>query len=60
MLCNVNAGKLKHIRFHLNTNFFFLIVRVLKNWSRLPREVLESPSMEVFKTRLDTILGNLL
>lgn len=22
-LCNVNAGKLKHIRFHLNTNFFF-------------------------------------
>ncbi|KAK4824226.1 LOW QUALITY PROTEIN: hypothetical protein QYF61_012200, partial [Mycteria americana] len=29
---------------------------VIKRWNRLPREVVESPSMEIFKPRLDTVL----
>ena len=29
-------------------------------WNRLPREVVESPSLEIFKTRLDKVLYNLL
>lgn len=36
------------------------ILRVIKYWSRFPRWVMESPSLEVVKTQLDTALNNLL
>jgi len=35
-------------------------VRVTEHWNRFSREVVESPSMEVLKTRLDTYLCDLL
>ena len=35
------------------------IVRVVRYWNRLPREVVDAPSLEVFKTRLDRALGSL-
>jgi len=38
----------------------FLTLRVTEHWNRLPREVVESPSLEIFKTRLDKILYSLL
>ena len=40
--------------------FFFLAIRVVKHWNRLPREVVEAPSLETFKVRLDGALSNLI
>jgi len=39
---------------HIWKNFF--IARIVKHWKRLPREVAESPSLEVFKGRVDVVL----
>ena len=42
----------------MRKNFFTL--RVMKHWNRLPREVVDSPSLEIFKPRLDKVLCSLL
>ncbi|KFV80747.1 hypothetical protein N308_05982, partial [Struthio camelus australis] len=55
-----NGHKLKHRKFHLNMRKNFFPVRVTEPWNRLPREVVESPSLKIFKSCLDTVLGNVL
>jgi len=34
-------------------------MNVVRHWNRLPREVVDAPSVEVFKGRLDGALSNL-
>ena len=38
----------------------FFTERMVRCWNRLPREAVDAPSLEVFKTRLDGTLGNLI
>jgi len=55
-----NRHKLKHKKFQLNMRMNFFTLRVTEPWHKLPREVVESPSLEIFKTCLDVVLCSLL
>ncbi|PKU35455.1 rna-directed dna polymerase from mobile element jockey-like [Limosa lapponica baueri] len=54
-----NGFKLKEGRFRLDIRKKFFTVRVARHWNRLPREAVDAPSLEVFKTRLDGALNKL-
>ncbi|KFQ10447.1 hypothetical protein N329_08500, partial [Haliaeetus albicilla] len=51
-----NGFKLKAGRFKLDIRKKFFTMREVKHWHRLPREVVDVPSLETFKIRLDGTL----
>ncbi|KFR07300.1 hypothetical protein N306_14856, partial [Opisthocomus hoazin] len=54
-----NHFKLREGKFRLDIRRKFFTMRVVKHWTRLPREVVDAPSLEKFKARLDRALSNL-
>ena len=55
-----NGFKLKERRFRLAIRKKFSPVNVRKPWPRLPREVVNAPSLETLKARLDGVLSRLI
>ncbi|KFR03361.1 hypothetical protein Y956_15423, partial [Nipponia nippon] len=54
-----NGFKLKEGKCRLDVRKKFFPQRVVRHWNRLPGEVVDAPSLAVFKARLDGALSNL-
>ena len=53
-----NGSKLHQGRFRLDRRKHFFTEGVVKHWDRLPREVVDAPSLSAFKRHVDNALNN--
>ena len=59
MVYKGSGFKLRQGRFRLDIRRKFFTERMVMHWNRLPEEIVDAPSLDALKARMDVALGSL-